>query len=193
MSNSKLSSPEEWVDLYGDALLRFCLAKVRKVDIAEELVQEAFLAALKSQNQFRGESTEKTWLIGILKHKILDHFRKVKKEQPISQFQCENEDFDDWFDEKGMWKKAPKEWLEDDPKKLFEKKEFWSVFNICIENLAEQPQEVYLRKEIDREATESVCKSLEITATNLWVILHRARSKLRNCLEERWFAPKEQS
>jgi RNA polymerase sigma-70 factor (ECF subfamily) len=185
MSESVLSDPATWVDEHGDPLFRFAMTRLKDRDTAEELVQETFLAALKAKDSFKGRSSERTWLIGILKNKIIDHFRKQAKERPISE-QGEDQVVEEAFTARGWWKNRPKAWA-GDPSKAFSEKEFWQVFAECLANLPERLGRVFTLREMDDMPTEKVCKVLNLTQTNLWVILHRARMRLRACLESNWF------
>ncbi|WP_372364481.1 sigma-70 family RNA polymerase sigma factor [Candidatus Uabimicrobium sp. HlEnr_7] len=181
-NQNSLSDPNNWVELYGDQLLRFTLARICKRESAEEVVQETFLAALKARKNFSGRSSEKTWLFGILKHKIIDHYRKMEKQQPISIDDTENE----YFDKRGHWKKSPKRWP-GNPQKVLEKKEFWEVFEKCIAHLPLEMEQVFQLKMLEKMNSEDICTELQITSANLWVRLHRARFKMRQCLEKCWF------
>jgi RNA polymerase sigma-70 factor (ECF subfamily) len=177
--------PEEWVALHGDILFRFAIMRVKDREIAEDLVQETLLAALKGKESFSGKSSERTWLVGILKHKIVDHFRKSTREQPVEDPQIYL-DSEDPFDNGGRWKMGPGEWGES-PVHSLENKEFWGVLAGCVEKLPERLRQVFSLRELDGMESSQVCKVLSITSTNLWVILHRARAQLRSCLELNWF------
>lgn len=179
-------NPDIWVNQYGDELYRYALKRVRFPERAEELVQETYLAAWKAKESFSRNSTEKTWLIGIMKHKIVDYYRKKNIENPISNRFDSLEELDAFFDEKGMWKKAPSDWSQD-PYKILENKEFWKVFSNCLGKLPDNHYQVYTLKEVDELDSKEICKKLELTSTNLWVILHRTRLKLKECLEKNWF------
>jgi RNA polymerase sigma-70 factor (TIGR02943 family) len=181
-----LSDPSEWVDLHGDSLFRYALLRTRDPRVAEDLVQETFLAALQDRAQFAGRSSERTWLIGILKHKILDYFRQTSRESTLdSDDQKTTEVVADLFDDQGYWQSpatAPKNWTED-PSQILERKEFWDVLAHCMAALSPRQAQAFSLREIDDLDSEEICKLLNISATNLWVMLHRARSHLRRCLE----------
>ncbi len=179
--------PSEWVDFHGDALYRFAILRVKDPNIAEDLVQETFLSALQAVDRFKGTSSVRTWLIGILKHKIIDFFRKSVKEIPASDLTLwEEEDDREFFDQEGHWKRPLKEW-ENSPEELVESKEFWKAFHSCLSKLPEAHRRAFALKEIDGIESEKICKVLSVTSTNLWVMLHRARSRLRKCLDANWF------
>jgi RNA polymerase sigma-70 factor (TIGR02943 family) len=181
-----LSDSDQWVDLYGNILYRFTLIRVRDTSVAEDLVQEAFLAALKSRQNFKGQSTEKSWLIGILKHKIMDYYRKNSRNNEFNSFVDEAKGFKDFFDNIEKEKRPTTSWGAD-PAQNLQNKEFLAVFHKCLENIPPKLAKVFTLRELDGVSTEDICKDLNITATNLWVILHRARLGLQNCLEHNWF------
>ncbi len=122
----QLSDPETWVDEYGDVLYRFALARVKDPTVAEDLVQETFLAGLGARKNFKGQSTTKTWLIAILKHKIVDHIRKKSREQDSDKLESLTDSIDMNFTERGDWRNHPTKWAKN-PIKLYEQKEFMDV------------------------------------------------------------------
>jgi len=182
-------NPETWVDQYGDYLYHFALSRLRNSTDAQNAVQEAFLAALKSKEKFQGKSSERTWFIGILKHKIIDIMRKNYREQPITNIAKENETIDQFFDHTNHMKKKPGNWHLN-PKEILEKKEFWKVFHRCQEKLSQTARDAFTLKEIEKVDGKEICKILNITPANFWVLLHRARLQLRQCLEINWINPK---
>ena len=181
-----LGDPATWVDEHGDALFNYALLRVRERATAEDLVQETFLAAVKSKNKFQGGSEVRTWLIGILRHKIGDHFRKSGRGVPVDSPDDADPVVDGWFDKKGHWLKPPRTW-DVNPAELAERQEFWLVLQGCMEALPGRAAEAFSLRVVNDIAAEQVCRVLGITATNLWVLLHRARARLRACLEEKWF------
>lgn len=185
---STSTGPEQWVDAYADALYRYAVSRVGQSDLAEDLVQETLLAAMQARRSFRGDSQERTWLIGILRHKVLDHFRTVGTRREIQPGEDADggDVLDAWFDAKGGWKRPPGRW-EPDGEQLLRNREFWAVFHDCMANLPDRPRQVFTMKVMDDQQSAEVCKELNITSTNLWVILHRARALLRGCLEKHWF------
>lgn len=188
VSEQNVLEPETRVDGHGDFLYRYALSRVRDSGAAEDLVQETFLAALKSRENFTGQSSERTWLVGILKHKIIDYFRKVSRERPSSDMEA-GEDFTErFFDKKGMWKSdtAPSEW-QMDPAAVMEQKELAKTLEDCMAKLPARLSHAFQLVEMDEIKTDEVCKVLNITATNLWVMLYRARMSLKRCLETNWF------
>jgi len=182
MAGGPKINADAWVDRYGDALFHFALARVKNREIAEDLVQETFLAAVKSRERFRGQSTEKTWLFGILKHKVIDHYRKNKTviyEQDLARG---TDDLDAFFNAKGAWQMLPAHWSLN-PGKSHAVKEFLDHFYLCLSDLPPKTADVFAHREIDGLSTREICELLDITANNCWVILYRARMLLRKCLE----------
>ncbi len=187
-----LSDPESWVESHGDYLYRFALLRVHHTELAEDMVQETFLAALKSTAGFEGRSSERTWLVGILKNKIIDHYRKNARMVGFSEtFSAEDlPDFQSDGKGKGHWKpaSAPSGWGRN-PQKFLESTEFNTVLALCLGYLPRQLATVFSAREIEGWKTEKICKEFSITTSNLWVMLHRARAKLRRCLDVNWFNP----
>ncbi len=185
---SKLSDAEQWVDLYGNYLYRFALGRLRDPQEAENVVQETFLAALKAKDTFSGRSTERTWLIGILKHKIIDYFRKKYREIPISNLHIDDEQttVDSFFDQTEHPLKYPSDWAAN-PRELTANNEFWIVLEKCLKKLPQATALAFSLREMDHMKTEEICHILNITSTNMWVMLHRARLQMRACLEKNWF------
>jgi len=181
-----ISDPATWVAQHGDALFRYALMKMRDSSQAEDMVQETFLAALKARHNFSGQSSEKTWLIGILKHKIIDHFRKHKREQNSDDIETLSEQLDQQFSPRGHWEITLTHWQ--DPDRAHENEAFWKVFSACITHLPDHLADLFILREIKELSTEEICKLLDISTTNnMWVMLSRARMRLRNCLDSRWF------
>jgi RNA polymerase sigma-70 factor (ECF subfamily) len=180
-----IGDPESWVDQYGETLYRFALVRVKDPVIAEDLVQETFLAALKARENFQRRSSIKTWLVAILKHKIVDHIRKSVKEKVFENVDSLTERVQASFDDRGEWKLRPKKWAIN-PEKLYEQKEFMDILYRCLALLPGRLAKVFMMREIDELDTDEMCKTLYISATNSWVMLYRARMGLRRCLEDNW-------
>ncbi|NIO16494.1 MAG: sigma-70 family RNA polymerase sigma factor [Deltaproteobacteria bacterium] len=189
MEEKEKIDPETWVDEHGDYLYRFALSRLLDPVLAEELVQETFVGALKSRESFRGQASVKTWLVGILKHKIVDHFRKAGRERPYESVENLQDRQADLFDESGEWKKGPSRW-QLDPEKIQENKEFWETFRKCLLGLPPKQIDLFTLRELDGKKSDEICMLLDITPTNLWVMLYRARMSMRTCLEENWFGVK---
>jgi len=189
-------NPETWVEKHGDYLYSYALLRLRRRELAEEIVQETFLAALKARQNFAGQSTERTWLVGILKHKIVDHYRRASREHYVADFEMEPSE-EEHFRQSGEWINhwtlagAPKDWSED-PGQVVEQKDFWEVFNRCLAQLPPRLASAFSLREIDGLSSEEVCQILNVSANNLWVMLHRARAALRRSLEAHWFTPQQE-
>jgi RNA polymerase sigma-70 factor, ECF subfamily len=171
-------------------LLRVAVLQLRDADLAEDIVQDTLLAALQGEAGFSGRSSLKTWLTGILKHKIVDAIRKKSREPAMSTLdeECQLEDFDALFDETGHWESLPSTW--GNPEAQFERQQFFDVVEFCLEKLPPNTARVFMMREVMELDGGEICKELSITSTNLWVILYRARVALRQCLEQHWFAAK---
>ena len=185
MSKAGHVDPSEWVDRYGDYLFRYAMLRLRDRSRAEDLVQETFLAALKDRNSFSGDSSQGTWLIAILKHKIVDHFRRQSREVSLPDGGLPDSPGDEPFDANGHWTAGPAEWG-GNPADLFRQKKFLEQLTKCLAALSPNLADAFTLREIDGADTKEICKVLRVTETNLWVILHRARARLRECLETHW-------
>ncbi len=174
------------MDLYADALYGYALARLHDPSVAEDLVQETFLAALGGMAHFRGGSSVRTWLTGILKHKIMDHLRRKYREGPRRDTAPDGREFEGFFDEHGAWKRKPTRWAAD-PHRLVQQQQFMETLFECLAGLSERAANAFIFREMEGMTTDELCKLLDISATNCWVILHRARMKLRHCLEVNWF------
>jgi RNA polymerase sigma-70 factor (ECF subfamily) len=175
-----------WVDEHGDILFRYALQRVRRRDTAEELVQETFLAALKAHCNFDGRSSKRTWLIGILRHKIVDHIRRAEKARSRRAEELDETPVEQYFTKSGHWKNGSTDWGSD-PAALAEKRDFWEVFEKCFGALPQPLADTFVLRELEDRQPAEVCSSLEISESNLWVRLHRARILLKECLEKHWF------
>lgn len=189
--NYTLSHPDTWVDLYGNYLYSFAILRLKDKNIAQDAVQETFLAALQAQHSFNGKSSEKTWFTAILKFKIVDHIRKMMKTELLDDtLPFENENlFESENDERpDHWRDAvsPLGW-DNTPHSELEKKEFWDAYMNCHGKLSPRLAALFSLREFDNESTEYICKEMEISETNLWVMFYRARMHLRRCLEKTWF------
>jgi RNA polymerase sigma-70 factor (TIGR02943 family) len=180
---------EKWVDDHGDYLYRFALTRLSQREAAEDVVQETFLAALAGKKRFAGASSERTWLIGILKRKIADYLRRKSRERPASDFEPDDGWIDQLFDARGNWTKKPGVWPSD-PVAALENKEFLSIFYRCLSKLPQRLAGAFTLRALEGMAGDEVCKVLDVSANNLWVMLHRARLQLSRCLEINWFGPK---
>jgi RNA polymerase sigma-70 factor (ECF subfamily) len=162
------------------------MLRVRNRSAAEDLVQEVFLAAFRDRASFSGHSSEATWLVGILKHKIADHFRRQSRETPLPESAPPTPSGEHPFDAAGRWMNGPAEWG-GDPADLFRRKEFVDRLARCLSGLPPKQANAFTLREIEGSDTKEIRKVLNVSETNLWVILHRARLQLRECLETHWF------
>jgi len=169
---------------HGDALYCYALQRVHNPDVAEDLVQETLLAALASKGSFVGRSAERTWLIGILKHKLVDHLRKLIRYQPLTELQ--SEDDLDPFDENVHWKMRVSRW-QCDPHVTIDNSEFQEVFASCLSQLPPRIAQVFWLYEAESVSSKELCEKLGISPTNVWTMLYRARLRLQRCLSLNWF------
>ena len=179
--------PRAWVELHGDYLYRFALARVRRAEVAEDLVQEALLAAWAARASFDGRASERTWLTAILKRKAIDWLRKQVRERLRSNEEKPASGAAVPFTRRGVWKVAPAEWGRRDPATPLEQDEFWAALNGCMRKLPARLHDAFTLRYLDEAATDEVCKELGLTPTNLWVALHRARLRMWACLSQNWF------
>lgn len=182
---SQHTDPEQWVDLYADALFSYTLIRLEDKNLAEELVQETFLAALGAISSFEGRASVKTWLFSILKNKMTDHLRRKYKEASSSLEDYSEHYLDEFFTEQGEWLAYPERWQEL-PQRQFEQREFFQILLACLAQLSQRQRDAFTLRELDGVASEEICKVLGISATNYWVVMHRARLLLRRCLEHDW-------
>jgi RNA polymerase sigma-70 factor, ECF subfamily len=174
------------MDSHGDCLYRYALLRVRVPELAAELVQETFLEALRGWERFAGRSSERTWLVGILKHRIVDHLRRTNTARATSEESSSRPIDDAAFDAHGHWRAMPHSWR-GDPSSILEAREFWDVFGACLSRLPRSLADAFFLREVDGLSAEETRELLKISAANLWTRLHRARSLLRDCLELNWF------
>ena len=186
MANSANLDPSEWVDRYGDYLFRYAMLRLRDRSAAEDLVQETFLAGIRDRGSFSGNSSESTWLVGILKHKISDHFRRQAREAPLEDSDLRDRPDTSFFDGSGGWATGPADWG-GNPADLYREKKFLDQLTKCLSGLSPNHANAFTLREIEGADTGEICKVLNVSETNLWVILHRARMLLRKCLEANWF------
>lgn len=188
--NDILSNPERLAEIERERgyLLRYALLQLRNPVLAEDAVQETLLAAVEGHQRFSGRSSLRTWLTGILKHKIIDHLRRSTREQPYANAddeRAETDAIDALFARDGHWRDPPADW--GDPDAAFENRRFWVAFEMCLERLPARTARAFTMREVMEMTTDEICQELDVTATNCWVMLHRARLTLRECLQLTWF------
>ena len=177
------------IETHRRYLMRVAQLQLREREVAEDVVQDTIVAALSGAAGFDGRSSLKTWLTGILKHKIVDAIRrKAKAPVPLSAIDEEAslDDVEAMFRADGGWEAPPADW--GDPEAALGERQFFDVMEFCLEKLPPQTGRVFMMREVMGLETDEICKELAITANNLWVILYRARMALRVCLEQHWFA-----
>jgi RNA polymerase sigma-70 factor (ECF subfamily) len=183
-------SPDDFaasVQALRPQLLRFARSQLRNDAWAEDAVSDTVLAALEKPQAFAGRSQLKTWLVGVLKHKLIDQLRRHHREATILTGD-DAEDLDDaLFDSanRGHWRDKPCDW--GNPDAVLGQRQFFDVLQACIDHLPPTQGRVFLMREWLELSTDEICKELQITATNVWVLLHRARLRLQQCLQQRWF------
>ncbi|MFQ3305546.1 MAG: RNA polymerase sigma-70 factor (TIGR02943 family) [Patiriisocius sp.] len=174
-----------WIDNYADYLYNYTITRVNNGDLAKDLVQDTFFAGLKSAKNFQGKATERTWLVSILKRKIIDHYRKINSKKGQAEVRM---NFYDDGENEGNWleERIPQSWDNASEKKI-ENEELRNQLEACIDNLPEKYALVFRMKTVQEFETQEICKELDITSSNLWVMIHRARTQLRRCMEDNWF------
>jgi RNA polymerase sigma-70 factor, ECF subfamily len=177
---------EAEVEALRPYLLRYASLQLRNPDAAEDVVQETLLAALSVRASFEGRASLRTWVTGILKHKIIDAIRRARREQPLEAGEESLAEFDSLFDERGHWQEHPSPWA--DPDGALHQKQFLAALEACLKGLPARTSQVFMMREHLGLETAEICKELGLTSTHCWVLLHRARMALRLCLEKTWFS-----
>jgi len=191
------TDPLEWFERYGDYLFAYAWRRLREQSAAEDLVQETFLAALSTGKSFAGKSSEKTWLTGILKHKIYDYFAKNSRHSELTPEETDLSGYNHLFERDDEWdghwnaKYEPADWDNTSPLRNVEDAEFQKIFSNCLTGLPERIANAFVMREVDGLTSAEICAVLTISVNNYWTMMHRARLHLRQCLEVNWFvAPK---
>ena len=184
MGNQNKVNITQLVDQFAGDLFSWASYKVSDTELAKDLVQDTFLAVAEKMDSFKGDSSPKTWLFSILKYKIIDHYR-AKVKQPFSY---DNQSFSSFFTEDGEWRaeKKPGNWDVDDGQ-LLDNVDFNEVLKECIEALPEKWSMSVKLKYLMSKKGEEICQELDITPSNFWQIMHRAKLQLRECIESNWF------
>ena len=184
--------PANWVDEHGDCLFRYALVRLRDDTAAEDIVQETLLSAMQSLSSYEGRAAERTWLLGILKHKLIDHFRKRSREVSLDPQETDLSEFDPLFEREDEFKDhwndylSPRIW-KSSPAEALEQEEFFRVLQRCLSKLPERVAEVFSLREMNELETDEICQVLGLSSNNFWVMMHRARMSLRRCIEINWF------
>ena len=177
--------PETWIDSYADYLYNYTVTRVNDPEIAKDLVQETFFAGLKSADNYKGDAAERTWLVAILKRKIIDYYRKINSKKGKAEirmgYRASSDSEGDWLEEQVA---DPFSNFENDS---IENEELGLAIQGCISKLPKKQAQVFTMKTIQGMSTEDICKELNINPSNLWVMIHRARTSLMGCLNQNWF------
>ncbi len=186
MRDPGIEAPETWLEQHGNALFRFALLRLRDAGKAEEVVQDTLVAALQARARYAGDASVRTWLIGILKHKIMDQFRHDAREAPLESTGLSSADSDpfaeeDCFDASGHWRERISEW--GNPEDSLERSQMMAILQRCLDALPERLARLFMLREVMEETTDTICQEMEITETNVWTMLYRARMGLRKCLD----------
>lgn len=187
MSTVSGDDPAIWLDAHGNALYRHALLHLRDPHKAEEAVQDTLVAALQARERFAGQASVRTWLIGILKHKIIDSFRREAREVALDEPERLSEDdidADAAFKVDGHWAERLADW--GNPEDTLRSKQFLEILQRCLDFLPARLARLFVLREVLEEDTENICQELAITPTNVWTMLYRARMGLRDCLARNW-------
>lgn len=188
---TSLTDLHRQLEIMRPLLLCFALLQLRNKTTAEDAVQETLLAILEKPDSFAGQSSFRTYVTGILKYKIIDHLRAQKRETPltVNDGDSETELIDHLFTADGHTVSPPAAWGE--PESVLQQKDFFRILQLCLENLPEKTAQVFMMREWLELDAEDICKELGVSASNLWVILYRARLRLRECLDIHWFVHRQ--
>ena len=184
--------PHRWVEAYGDYLFRYANVRLRDANASEEVVQETFLNGVKYQQQYSGAGTERAWLLGILKRKIVDYVRKRNRQAKVGQYEDDHDPTNQLFDAKGNWNKKSIPWSTL-PDQNMESSELWDVVRECLTLLPVGQADVFTLSVMEDMDSDDVCEALSITPSNLWVRMHRARLGLAKCVGSKWYHSDEGS
>lgn len=177
---------KEWVHRYTHELYAWALSKTSNWTLSEDLVQDTFLAAAENLDRFKGDSQPKTWLFGILKNKIADHYRKQNSRPQTHHVPSDN--LSEFFDDQGRWKKnaQPYPWT-NESENLLDNSSFKRILETCMGKLPEQMRICLYLTYFQGKKGPEVCQEIGLAATNYWKIMSRARLHLRDCLDKLWF------
>ena len=184
-TSSNTVNPQIWLEEYHESLFKYALARLQDADLAEESIQETFLAALQSRNGFQGLASEKTWLISILKRKIYDHFRRISRDRQYNVTFPKACIRYDVFDSKRMQALRSSIWFSD-PSKVYEQKEFLKIIKHALSELPDRTAQAFILREVVELRSQEICEFMDISIYNLYVMVHRARKRLRDNLKLKW-------
>ena len=186
--NSK-SVLEQWVKQFGDELYSWAFFKTSSKEVAEDLVQDTFLAAFHKIDGFQGKSQPKTWLFSILNNKVIDYYRLSARTTKKNFSLTENSGYelsDGLFNKYGCWKTNDISAVWDQEDELLDNTDFNTVMEACMDELPQKWKLAVTSKYLTEKKTETICQELEITASNYWQIVHRSKLLLKKCLELKW-------
>jgi RNA polymerase sigma-70 factor, ECF subfamily len=184
MRSTEALDPDSWLDRHGSYLFRYALAVLRDPQLAEDAVQDCLLAALQARASYAGQASERTWLTGILKHKIVDIVRRDSREsaqEGLGEAEDPYGEFDACFDASGHWAARLAEW--GNPEQSLKKRQFWRILRYCLDRMPRRLAQLFMLREVVGVESEAICQEMAITPTNLWTQLYRSRMSLRLCLE----------
>lgn len=184
------TDPATWVDAHGDRLFRYALSRIRDERAAEDLIQDTLIVAFKSRDKFKGESSELTWMIGILRNKIFEHLRRQSREVPLDPSEDGDEREDANFENGRHWKPehAPRDWG-NEPVHKAESAEFSAALRGCLDALTPNVARAFVLREMEGVGHRECAEAMGVPPGRLAVLLYRARMRLRRCLERNHFAP----
>ena len=186
---------DEFVATVRRDMLRFARLQLRDAELAEDAVQEALLAALQGTRGFAGRAALKTWVFSILRHKIVGQIRRDSRTTSLSALSDDESELDRTLDAlfkaNAHWQPAARPAAWGDPEAALRERDFWAVFDVCLTHLPERTARVFMMREFLELETGEICDALGISASHCGVMLYRARSGLRHCLEDGWFVPGE--
>jgi len=186
----KALDPELWVDSYGDYLYRYAFSRLRDANSVEEVVQETFLAGIRYRKQFSGRGSERAWLLGIMKRKIVDAIRLRAKFDRVSTYEDEYDLSNQLFDEKGNWRQGAVPWSATADQNVTSR-ELWQVVRDCLGHLPPGQADVFVLSVMEEMETDEICREMDITPASFWTRMHRARLGLSKCVGSRWFSDGE--
>ena len=192
-SDSSLTAMHAQLDAMRPQLIRFAFLQLRNLAMAEDAVQDALIAVLEKPDAFSGQSSLRTYVTGILKFKIIDCLRRCARECQIDCHEDQSEDdaIDALFRDDGHVRDLPQAW--GDPDKTLEQKDFFKMLEVCLDKLPAKAARIFMMREWLELETDEICKELSISTSNAWVLLYRARVRLRECLDLNWFRQASQS
>ncbi len=184
-SGAPILDAAEWIDAYGDYLYRYAVSRLRDANAAEETVQETFLAGIRHHEQFQGKGSQRAWLLGILKRKIIDYVRARSRLDHTTLDDGDSTLENMLFDESGSWRDGAHKWAVE-PGSRMQSEELWEVVRECLSHVPANEADVFVLSVMDGMSTDEICFELSISQSNLWVRLHRARLRLANCVGSKW-------